>query len=232
MPSGVVLIGSGPSLNRIDPRKLAGLDTIAFNRSWLAWDDWGFAPRYHACLDPASIAILGPELPPVIARHRSTRFFLHRDAARAGIAAGGNVTLCDLAEGTRFADALATLTDFGNVGAVSMQVLHLLGYRKILLVGVDGDYLPEKDVDNDANHFRDDYARGRLPLTPVLRARYTGHWPVVAAECKRHGIDVRNASPGTVLTCFDAINFDDGLAWLSSGASHPRNTTALRELNS
>ena len=67
MSAGIVLIGSGPSLNKIDPRKLAPYDAIAFNRSWLAWDDWGFAPRYHACLDPASIAIIGPELPPVIA---------------------------------------------------------------------------------------------------------------------------------------------------------------------
>ena len=57
------------------------------------------------------------------------------------------------------------------------------------MVGVDGDYLPEKSVDSDANHFRDDYARGRVPLTPALRARYTGHWPVVASECARlrHG---------------------------------------------
>jgi hypothetical protein len=222
MSPGVVLIGSGPSLNRIDPRRLAGFDAIAFNRSWLAWNDWGFAPRYHACLDPSSIAIIGPELPPVIAKHRATRYFLHRNAIDAGIAAGNNVTLCDLVEGERFANTLETLTDFGNVGAVSMQVLYLLGYRRVLMVGVDGDYLPERDVGNDANHFRDDYARGRVPLTPALRARYTGHWPVVAAECKRLGIEVRNSSPGTVLTCFDTIGLDDGLGWLASGATHTR----------
>jgi len=232
MSTGVVLIGSGPSLNRIDPRRLAGMDSIAFNRSWLAWDDWDFAPRYHACLDPSSIAIIGPEMAPVIARYPRTRFFLHRDAAGAGIAAGGNVSFCGLVEGVRFSESLATLSDFGNVGAVSMQVLNLLGYRKVLMVGVDGDYLPEKDVENDANHFREDYARGRVPLTPQLRARYTGHWPVVAAECARLGINVRNASPGTVLTCFDTIGFDDGLAWLTSGAAPERGDKALRELNS
>jgi len=108
------------------------------------------------------------------------------------------------------------------VGAASLQVLHLLGYRRVLMVGVDGDYLPERDVGNDANHFRDDYARGRVPLTPALRARYTGHWPIVAAECRRHDIEVRNASPGTVLTCFDTIGLDEGLAWLASGATHAR----------
>jgi hypothetical protein len=216
MTTGVVLIGSGPSLNRINPRQFSGHATIAFNRSWVAWDDWGFVPRYHACLDPASIAIISPELPPVIAAHPATRFFLHRDAARTGIAPGDNVTFCYLVEGTTFSSALWALTDFGNVGAVSLQVLHVLGYRKILLVGVDGDYLPETNVDNDVNHFRDDYARGRAPLTPPLRARYTSSWPVVAAECKRCGIEVRNASPGTMLTCFETIGVDEGLDWLTS----------------
>lgn len=234
MTPGVVLIGSGPSLNRIDPRRLAGRDAIAFNRSWLAWGDWGFAPRYHACLDPASIAIIGPELPPVIAAHGATRFFLHSDAAKAGIKAATNVTLCDLVQGDDFSGSLATLTDFGNVGAVSMQVLEALGYGRILMVGVDGDYLPEQGVTHDANHFRDDYARGRVALTPALRARYTGHWPVVAAACARRGIEVRNASPGTVLTCFETIDFDDGLVWLSSGASRPCDTSSSssRGLNS
>lgn len=232
MSTGVVLIGSGPSLNRIDPRKLAGCDTIAFNRSWLAWDDWGFAPRHHACLDPATMAILGPELPPVVERHRNTHFFLHRDAAKAGIAAGNNVTLCNVTAGEHFAETLAIITDFGNVGAMSLQVLHLLGYRRVLLVGVDGDYHPDRDGGEDANHFRQDYARGRVPLTPALRARYTGHWPSVAAECRRLGVDVRNASPGTVLTCFHTINLDDGLAWLSSGAADVCGATSSRERNS
>ncbi len=232
MTPGVVLIGSGPSLNRIDTRRLAGRDAIAFNRSWLAWDDWGFAPRYHACLDPASIAIIGRELPPVIAAHSATRFFLHSDAARSGIKATNNVTLCNLVGGEDFSGSLPTLTDFGNVGAISMQVLHALGYARILMVGVDGDYLPEQNVASDANHFRDDYARGRVPLTPALRARYTGHWPVVAAACARRGIEVRNASPGTMLTCFDTIDFDDGLAWLSSGASRSRHVSPSRGLSS
>lgn len=230
MSAGVVLIGSGPSLNRIDPRRLAGRDAISFNRAWLAWRDWGFAPRYHACLDPSSIAIIGPELPPIIAANPQTRFFLHLDAGRFGIAENANVTLCNLVEGARFGDAFATISDFGNVGAASTQILNLLGYRKILMVGVDGDYLPEQDTHGDANHFRADYARGRVPLTPALRARYTGHWPIVAAECNRCGIDVRNASPGTVLTCFDTIAFDDGLAWLPATPSLPRK--ALQGLNS
>ncbi len=217
--NGVVLIGSGPSLNRIDPRQLATYDTIAFNRSWLAWPNWGFAPSFHACLDPASMAIIGPELPPVIAAHQSTRFFLHSSAAKFGVQENAQVTLCDLVPGTAFSGSLPGLTDYGNVGSISMQILHALGYRKVLMVGVDGDYLPETDVRRDANHFRPDYAAGRLPLTPELRTRYTAGWPAVAAECERVGIEVRNASPGTVLKCFPAIEPAEGLDWLARSAA-------------
>jgi len=221
---GAVLIGSGPSLNRIDPRRLAGYDTIAFNRSWVAWPNWGFAPAYHACLDPASMAIIGPDLAPVVARHRDTRFFFHGSAAGFGIEASDRVSLCDLVPGSSFGTSLSALTDYGNVGSISMQVLYLLGYRKVLMVGVDGDYLPETDVSRDHNHFRPDYATGRVPLTPELRVRYTAGWPAVAAECERLALQVRNASPGTVLTCFETADLTEGLAWIARNPVSAVNT--------
>ncbi|MGM4906789.1 hypothetical protein AB8B21_03015 [Tardiphaga sp. 866_E4_N2_1] len=211
----IVLIGSGPSLNRIDVGRLAGFRSIAFNRSFLAWDDWGFAPTLYACLDPMSLSIIGTELPPIIDNNRATRFYLHRNANVLGITSS-HVELCDLEPGQRFSGVVSRLTDYGNVGAISLQLLQALGYRSVLLVGVDGDYLPDTDAESDANHFRDDYARGRVPLTPELRVRYTSMWPAVAAECERLSVAVRNASPGTTLKCFETISFDDGLAWLTS----------------
>ena len=60
-------------------RSCAGLRRfrrIAFNRSFLAWADWGFAPTYHACLDPLSMAIIGPELAAVVAAYPAHAFLL------------------------------------------------------------------------------------------------------------------------------------------------------------
>lgn len=211
----MLLIGSGPSLRHVDPRQLRRFDTIAFNRSYLAWKDWGFAPVYHACLDPSTMAIIGRELPAVIAAFPDTHFFLHRNATSSGVEPGRCVTLVELMEGTRFSESTARLTDFGNVGAISLQLLALLGYARVLMVGVDGHYAPESESGEDVNHFRDDYAAGRIPLNDMLRHRYTAAWPMVAAECRRCGLDVRNASPGTALSCFAEIDFPAGLEWLS-----------------
>ena len=219
--SGIVLIGSGPSLRSVDPRRFAQMDTIAFNRSWLAWSDWGYAPRYHAVLDPATMAVIGPELPDVVAKYPQTHSYLHRTAARFGLTNGRGATLCELVEGDRFSGTVSPLTDYGNVGAISRQLLHALGYGKVLLVGVDGDYRPEEAVDTDHNHFRDDYARGRVPITASLRQRYTVGWPLAAAECKRLGLELRNASPGTALTCIDRTGLEEGLEWLQAPAVAP-----------
>lgn len=111
--SGIVLIGSGPSLNRIDPRRLRGHDTIAFNRSFLAWPSSGFAPTWHACLDPRSFAIIAPELPPVIRQYVDTHFFLHADAAKTGIVADRRVTLARVSSSAEFARSIDALADFG-----------------------------------------------------------------------------------------------------------------------
>ena len=215
--SGVVLMGSGPSLNRIEPWCLRGVDTIAFNRSFLAWPAWDFAPTHHACLDPKSIAIIGSELPAIIRQYPRTHFFLHADAAKAGIEPSDHVMLIDVSPDAPFAGSWERLADLGNVGAISLQVLALLGYRRVLMVGVDGVYVSDRD--DDPNHFRPDYARGRVPLTDADRIRYTAGWPAAARECRRLAIDVRNASEGTALTCFATIDFLAGLDWLMADAT-------------
>ena len=45
------VIGSGPSLNKIDIKQLKGLNTISLNRQYIAYDDWGFWPKYYVCID-------------------------------------------------------------------------------------------------------------------------------------------------------------------------------------
>lgn len=210
------MIGSGPSLNSIDIGRLSAFNTIAFNRSWLAWGEWGFAPRFYACLDPQTMNVLGPELPRVVAGHPQTHFFLHDSAESYGLAMERNVSLCAIRAGARFRVGSGSLTDFGNVGAMSVQLLHGLGCEKILMVGVDGYQVPQDEADVDINHFRDDYGRGRIELTPELCHRYMSGWQDVSAECDRVGLSVRNASPGTALTCFETTEFEQGLAWLSA----------------
>ncbi len=135
------------------------------------------------------------------------------------------MTLLHIREDAPFSLDLRTLTDFGNVGASSLQILAALGYKRVALVGVDARYssLPELDKGEDyvrmehgqdPDHFLPGYMEGRRRIARPDYDRLLGQWPQVAAECERVGLDVRNASPGSALTLFPMVGFDEALAWV------------------
>jgi len=230
---GCVVIGSGPSLNSVDVTRLADVQTMAFNRSYVAWRKWGFAPTYYAALDPIVVADNADEIRILIRDSRETRFFLSEDARRFGIEPSSLVTLIGLEDGELFSGELPQLTDFGNVGATSIQLLALLGYRRIALIGIDARYdplpnigSPDKDgfvtVTNDPNHFCPEYVQGKRQSARPDLERILGRWPLVARECTRHGIEVRNASPGSALSCFPPADFRTAVAWVLDGSRADR----------
>ena len=229
MTDGCFLIGCGPSLNKIDVALLAHHHTITFNRAYVAWDKWGFTPNYYACFDMVTLATYSSEIRGLITDNPHIGFFLNERALDYGIYSTNQVTLIQVKEGTTFSTDLLTVTDFGNVGASSLQILAALKYRRVVLVGVDARYNLRntdhcKDVkgllqhDNFNNHFSCDYEKS-LPrfVEPDLQ-KILGQWPNVASECRRLGLEVRNASPGSALTSFPMISFEDALVWIDKGA--------------
>jgi hypothetical protein len=220
-------MGSGPSLNKIDVRRLASMHTIAFHRSYVAWEQWGFAPSMYACFDEIGFESIAEEVGELVRRYPGTRFFLPQLAIRFGLAPSRQVLHVHLVGGDCFATDASELTDFGNVGATSLQLLALLGYSRVLMVGVDARYVgldeqktsaDEKGflrVEEDPNHFFPGYIRRRNPRAKPDLNRILGQWPRVAAECERVGLRVRNASPGTALECFPLSDFEEGMTWLA-----------------
>lgn len=204
-----VLIGSGPSLSKIDIKSLVRFKSIAFNRSWLAWDEWGFDPTWYACLDGNSIGLLENDLKGVIASRRCHRWFLNNKTQLRG----SSVTLVATDAQAPLA-AVDKIADMGNVGATALQLLAGMGIRKILMVGIDAQYGPSS-VGRDCNHFRPDYAvRDIGPADAALFRRYVAGWPKIAAVCRDWGMEVMNASPGTVLRDFPVVSLEGGIAWL------------------
>jgi len=220
---GCFVIGNGPSLNQVDVTRLSGFDTIAFNRSYVAWDRWGFAPTYYVCLDPAGCEQNVEGIGALIEAHPATRFFLNEVVASSGIRESGRVTLARLEQSEKFADDPRGLSDFGNVAATSIQLLHILGYRRVALIGIDARYevVRARDADEegwvrmerDPSHFYDTPVR-RRPIDEQQIAAVLGGWPSVAAECARTGVVVRIASPGSALRVFPHIEYERALGWI------------------
>ncbi len=222
--TGCFLIGCGPSLNQVDVRRLKELPTITFNHSYVAWDSWGFSPTYYACFDPVALEDAAEVLPRLIAGGAVRRFFLHPVGIDFGIQASARVTFIDPGKYGAFSTNLAALGDFGNVGATSVQVLAALGYRKVVLVGVDGRYTVRDEQENgplvrvgpDPDHFTAEYLSGKRRCARPNLERILGGWPRLAEACRQYGIDVRNASPDSALDCFPAVGFDKALTWVGT----------------
>jgi hypothetical protein len=229
MNPGCFLIGTGPSLNKIDVTRLAAYDTITFNRAYIAWPQWGFHPTWYACLDPVALEDNAADIRRLVAESGVRRFFLNENAVKFGIAASERVTLLRLQEDAPFSLDLAVVTDYGNVGASALQILAALGYRRVALVGVDARYstLPGAEETGqdyirmrhgqDPDHFLPAYLAGRRRIAKPDYARLLGQWPQVAAECEWVGLEVRNASPGSALTLFPFIDFAAALDWIGEG---------------
>jgi hypothetical protein len=225
MKPGCFLIGTGPSLNQVGVTRLAQYDTITFNRAYIAWPQWGFTPTYYACVDPVALEDNAADIRRLVAESSVRRFFLNENAAEFGINPSERVKLLHLQENAPFSLNLRTLTDFGNVGASSLQILSALGYKRVALVGVDARYSSLPELDNgedyvrmqrgqDPDHFLPGYMEGRRRIVKPDYDRLLGQWPQVAAECQRIGLDVRNASPGSALKLFPMMEFADALDWI------------------
>ena len=70
------VIGTGPSLNKIDMSKLADQRTITFNRAYIAFEDWGFHPSYYLVIDSNDARSIYKDINLLIAEDKIEKFFL------------------------------------------------------------------------------------------------------------------------------------------------------------
>jgi hypothetical protein len=215
MTPGAVLIGSGPSLDAGELRELAGFPAIAFNRSFIAWRDWGFTPRYYACTVEATAQLVIGDIERILSFDGLRKIWLHPWFRQAEAARSDPrvefVTPGDHPFGV--ADGLAG--DYGNVGASSLQLLWSMGHRRVLLMGTDGRY-QRREGGPAINHFHPDYIPPGFSSRAPAR---TEKWLDAVADARAHGMDLRLRSPGSALSEIAGLEQDTGpleqtMAWL------------------
>tara|TARA_R110002020_G_scaffold41989_5_gene123394 strand:+ start:7729 stop:8469 length:741 start_codon:yes stop_codon:yes gene_type:complete len=173
------VIGTGPSLNTIDVKKLSDYDCVTFNRAYIAFDDWGFVPRYYLSIDGNDLRSIYKDINLLVKKHKNTDFFVVDDPANEYFPED-SFQDCEK-KYNLFDYNQPNLHNFeyfysrpiqGNAGYMGVKLLEALGYRNIGFVGCDCHYLDDdeynKDItirgneyishaDTDMNHFRKDY---------------------------------------------------------------------------
>lgn len=195
MSAGAILVGSGPGLDLDELRALAGFPAIAFNRSFIAWSDWGFTPSYYACTHAATAALVVAETERLLSFRAVERFFLHTTfRADARARADGRVVFVE-PSGEAFGIDGERIGDFGNVGATSLQLLIHCGHSRIVLMGTDARYKPRAGGPA-INHFRPDYIPAGFSSRAPARIE---DWPAAIAGARRNGAEIRLRTKGSAL---------------------------------
>lgn len=226
MNDTIYIIGNGPSLNKIDISKLKGKDTISFNRAFIAFDEWGFYPKFYMTLDTVVLQNIKENIKELIERSSIEKFFL---PVWSHEYFGKNEKICYLnLKGSRFlkmriwGKEFDRLSIIANVGATSIPVLKILGYRNFIILGTDCNYVESniKNVeieynpddksgrkivykssgDYDPNHFRPDYfGKGTEYSKPQQVNHYKG-WEFIAKRMKKEKVNIILCSPGSRLS--------------------------------
>ncbi len=205
------IIGNGPSLNKIDISLLKGKDTISFNRAYIAYEEWGFYPKYFMCIDLRVLYNIAADINKLIKDSPIERFFL-RDQSKDYIIHNEKVTFINTEDiPKRFNDlSFDNLVYWGDVSVCSLQVLYILGYQEAVLLGCDAKYkeypsgikkLGRKYIsteNNDPNHFRPDYfGKGTEYSKPSGRGHYKS-WKRIA-KLINGKMKIYSSSPGSRL---------------------------------
>ncbi len=232
----VYIIGNGPSLNEVDLSKLRGKDTISFNRAYIAYNDWGFYPKYYMTVDKIVLENIKENVKELIDKSPIERYFLPE---WSGEYFGNNEKICYLnlrgswLPGRRiWGKSFSRLSLIANVGATSIPVLKILGYRNFIILGTDCNYVEHniKNVeieynpddksgrrivyrssgDDDPNHFRPDYFGKGTEYSKPQQVNHFRGWEFIAKKMKKEKVNIILCSPGSRLSAlFAEGDFED-----------------------
>ena len=209
-----VIIGNGPSLNDTPMELIRDEMTFGLNRLYLMFDKIGFRTTYHVVVNKYVVEQCAGDFQELASPLFTTvpnraylppaqdRFFLER------------VT------GPRFSQDLTRgIWEGATVTYVAMQVAYFMGFSKVVLIGVDHNFVskgePHKLVESkggDANHFDPSYFgkgfKWQLPDLETSEIAYA----LAREQFERAGRSIVDATVGGKLEIFPKVDLAAALA--------------------
>ena len=215
----IVIMGNGPSLKDVDFSSLNGVDTFGLNSAYRAYSRLGWYPTYHGCFDyRVTDNHLDAFKTFVESSSDVKRFFYLQQVSDDSRVQ--KVNLLPYGSSRKWNDSEADFSKFndnGNSGANACSVATCLGYKKIILIGVDCNYVEfidgavkdgaglkmEKTPEKNPNYWFDDYQqKGDEYNVPRGLDFHMPTWNTFAYRAAQANISVVNCSPISNLKCF------------------------------
>jgi len=216
----LVVMGNGPSMKKLDISDLRYFDCFGLNLAHRIFEEIAFYPKYYGCFDYKVIDCHRENFQKIIDEMPMSRYFFIRNYFN-----GDNFTYVNLKRLEKketFERDESQIWDLGNSGSNACHIGIALGYKKIILVGVDCkyiDYLPEaekqpngglkiiKTPETNPNYWFDSYQRiGDIYNVPKASVFHEPAWELLSKIALKNNISVINCSEGTSLKCFPIIN--------------------------
>jgi hypothetical protein len=205
------IIGNGPSLKNTDLSKLRNENTIGMNRIYLAFPDLGFTTKYYLSVNDLVVEQCAED----IRKLEIPSFISWR--GRKWVAPAPNLHyLYTTYTGPKFAaNAAGRLWEGATVTYVAMQLAFHLGFKQVILIGVDHNFetkgKPNETIvsqGDDPNHFSPAYfGKGFRWQLPDLDTSERGY--IIAREAyKSAGREIIDATVGGKLTVFPKVSYE------------------------
>ena len=213
----LIIMGNGPSLKDVNFEFIKNFDTFGLNAAYRKYDEINFYPKYFGCFDHVVTDSHKDNFQKLITDSPIEKFFFIKNYFK-----GEKFQYCNII-GTNYksnpiSDSFQNFHDQGNSGSNACQVGIMLGYKKIILLGVDQNYVEHVDgstpgtggtlVMNETpgenpNYWFDDYQQeGDVYNVPQLSTWQKQGWESLSKKAKKLNIDIVNCSPITSQTCF------------------------------
>lgn len=219
-----VIVGNGPSLKDQDLRELSFAKTFCLNRGYLIWRDQGVQPDYFVCVNDLVIEQFNDDILtfnfPCFLPWRHRHLF----------AAADNAVFLEMRWQERFfQDVTAGVWPGANVTAATLQIAFHMGFKTVILVGVDHRYratgpanLEVIQQEDDQCHFSSSYfAKGTRWNLPDLEKSEVAY-RLAKQAYEADGRQVIDATQDGALTVFPKMT-------LAEAARHGRAHSAAAQ---
>lgn len=209
------ILGNGPSLKNMDLDLLKDEVTFGLNRIYLLFDQFTFRPSYFVSVNDLVLSQFADE----IAKLKMPKFINWN--LRKYYAPGDN-SINYVKMGFGLKDEFCTnlrqpVSSGGTVTYVAMQIAYWMGFKEVILVGVDHSFA-DKGTPNktevrtsevDKNHFHPDYfPKGvKWQLPDLLRSEIA--YSLAKDAFENDNRKILDATAGGKLTIFDKVKFED-----------------------
>ncbi len=221
-----VIVGNGPSLNKLDLTKLRNEYTIAVNGIFYA-ESMNFPPSYYVVEDSS---VINENLDRIREFRAGHKFFPTIYRELYGETGEDNVTFFTMNRGfyaknspnfctPRFStDASQRVFCGQSVTIINLQLAYWMGFSDVYLIGMDFSYtIPDSaevegdlitSTTDDPNHFHPDYfGKGKTWKDPKLE-RVLNNYQLAKVMFEADGRRIHNATAGGALELFPRVDFD------------------------